>query len=567
MERCLARWIVSVCCIAAVPATTASAAGAGTAQDPRLVLLIVVDQLRGDLPLRHADRFGANGFRRFLDRGVWFTDAHYRHSTTYTATGHATIATGCAPRDHGIVGNDWYDTERRERVYAVQDATCHWLADEPSSGPSGTSPRNLSSTTIGDELVLASGGKSRVFAVSIKDRAAILCGGRLGSAFWYSKASGCFITSDYYRKAIPDWMVDLRRRDLAARYAGSSWSLLRARESYVAAELDDAAHEDRHHDYGTAFPHVFADAPQATYATLPATPMGDETTVAFVRELIDHEVIGRGAAPDLLAVSLSATDYIGHAFGPASLEYEDNLLRLDQTLAGLLDFVDDRIGLDRCLVVLTSDHGIDAIPEQVAHAAADRSAMAAAVVAAGVGRLNTKALIDALNQHLRGRFDIDRDLVIAFWNPSFYVDLEVVAALGLSREAVQRAMVDRLMSEPGVHRAFARADLLRGEVSDPSLASMVLRSFHAQRSGEVLLIQSPGWFLHPESDKYAAMHGSPWNYDTHVPVAFLAPGLTPQQCSRRVAPEDIVPTLAAWLAIPAPAAADGDVLAEVSRRH
>jgi predicted AlkP superfamily pyrophosphatase or phosphodiesterase len=554
-----------------------TACAAAQAQSPvKLVVQITVDQLRGDMPLRFADRFEEGGFRRLMTRGAHFTDAHYRHSTTFTACGHATLFTGANPAEHGIVGNEWADPASGRRVTSVQDERFPVL-DVPAQGNKGASPMQLIGGTIGDELIAASGGKSRVFSVSLKDRGAVLPGGRLGKAAWY--VDGRFVTSRYYDEQPPAWLEEWNERKYADRYRGKEWTLLRPRGGYLRAEQDDDPAERPFKHMGRVFPHPLEGKSEADfYEALAYSPFGDEMTEALVEHLVRKQRLGQGPAVDFLAVSFTCTDYVGHAFGPDSLEAEDNLYRLDRTLARLLDFLDQQVGLSKTLVVLSADHGVDSAPE-LRHRAtcagmkpderwAARTPGEALLqlrlqqgqpptLCCAAGRHVPDQYIAQANATMRARFGVDRDLVTQFANPSFYLDTSAMRELKLEQAAVERALADWLASVPGVALAATRADLLAGRLPDTPVARMLQRSFHPARSGHVLVVQSPHWLLYPDPFRFAAMHGSPHAYDTHVPILFMGPGIAPARVVRRVGPEDIAPTLAQYLGIPSPPLATG----------
>jgi predicted AlkP superfamily pyrophosphatase or phosphodiesterase len=279
--------------------------------------------------------------------------------------------------------------------------------------------------------------------------------------------------------------------------------------------------------------------------------MGDVLTLDFAKELFDREALGQGKAVDILAISLSATDYIGHAFGPNSLEMEDNVLRLDRGLADFFSFVDERIGLDKTLIVLSSDHGVTPIPEHLMG------------LGMSAGRHRPDQFLATVNQALQWRFGTDEDLIVKFWNPSIYLDMELIEKLQLDTRAVERALAEELLKIPGFALAITRSDLLEGKVpSDPTLAK-VQRAFHPQRSGNVLVVQSVSWFLYPDPDALSAMHGSPYPYDTYVPIMFAGPRIKPKHVERVVGPDDIAPTIAGYLHINAPSGSTGTPLVEV----
>jgi len=522
-----------------------------SAETPRLVLFIAVDQLRGDMPIRYQDRFGEGGFRYLMEHGFHYRNAHYRHSNTFTAVGHATLATGGNTPQHGIVGNEWFDRASGSGMNAVEDQG-HPLLDVEGAAGEGRSPRNLTSSTFGDELVLASGGASRVFGVSIKDRGAVILGGHLGKSFWYEPESGRFVTSSFYYAEYPAWVSAWNGAKPADAWLGASWALLNAPDTYIYGAQDNRAEERPYKAMGNTFPHAMpAEAGKDYYGGLRFTPMGDMLTLQFVRELLRAEEVGQRDATDILTISLSATDYIGHAFGPNSLESEDNQLQLDRSLAEFFAEVDRLVGLDRTLIVLSSDHGIDEIPEYTQHLGCD------------AGRHVPEEFIAAANGALKARFRIADDLVLTFQNPSLYLDEARVQALGLALPEVERALADAMVALPGFDLAVTRSDLLEGRVPNTKVMDMVTRAFHPKRSGNVLVVQSPSWYLYPEAQKYAAMHGSPYSYDTFVPIFFAGPGIASGVSQRPVAPEDVASTITAYLGIKPPSGNMGNPLLEV----
>ncbi|MGK7909421.1 MAG: alkaline phosphatase family protein [Synechococcus sp.] len=333
---------------------------------PKLILQITVDQLHGDLLMRFRDRLGAGGFRYLLEQGTHYSNAHYQHANTETAVGHATLATGAYPSRHGIIANDWIDRSTGKFFYNTEDDRHHIIGREPERHK-GVSPRNLLSSTFGDELVIANGGQSRVFSVSGKDRGAILPGGHVGKSFWFSKSSGQFVTSTYYYDSYPQWVSDWNNRQPAERYKRQTRDLLNPQDSYIATDIDDRRYEGNFDSLGRTFPHALGDGSSSYfYVVLSMTPYLDELTVDFAKTAIESEGIGQGAATDLLTIRLSSADYIGHLFGPSSLETEDNILRLDRKLADLFQFIDTKVGLENTLIVLSADHGAPEAPEYIA---------------------------------------------------------------------------------------------------------------------------------------------------------------------------------------------------------
>lgn len=521
---------------------------ASLADRPDLVLLIVVDQLTASAV--REKRLGQDGIHYLRQHGTEFTNAQFAHSVTLTAAGHATLVTGAGPAQHGLVANEWFDLSRRRPVYSLGDDDSPIVGDA-QRWAEGRSPRNLECTTLGDELVRASGGASRVFAVATKDRAAIALAGHRGKAYWYSKHSGRYVSSRYYHDAPPAWLESFNASGPADRYGGTKWDLLQDRADYRAAGEDDRPFERPAAGFGRVFPHALPAAGAALYRALPDTPMADELTLAVVGALVEAEQPGGRGATDLLAVSFSATDYIGHTFGPGSLEAEDNLLRVDRRISELLRLVDREIGLGRTLLVLASDHGVAPAPEALAAHGMD------------VGRVDPQALMADLDRHLRERFEVDEPLTLGYWLPYVYLDQEAIGRLGLGALAVERAAAERAARAPGIRYAFARSDLAGGKVPDQPEARRVQAAFHPDRTGHLVLVPRPNWYLGSERDDNAAMHGTPYVYDTHVPLLLAGPGVSARAVHRAVSMRDLAPTLSVYLGIPLPSGSVGEPLAEV----
>jgi predicted AlkP superfamily pyrophosphatase or phosphodiesterase len=524
---------------------------------PKLILQITVDQLRGDLPTRYLDRLGKGGFRYLLENGTHYANAHYRHANTETAVGHATIITGADPSRHGIVGNVWIDPSTGESVYNTEDDRHHLIGKDPKPHE-GVSPRNILSSTIGDELVVANANQSRVFSVSIKDRGAIIPGGHAGKAFWYSKSSGEFVSSTYYYDEYPEWVKKWNDDKPADQYRGKTWDLLRDRSTYFAKDMDDRPYEADLKPLGRTFPHHYGDN-KYLYLILSLTPVGDELTLNFTKTLIENENVGQGNNVDFLAVSFSSTDYIGHLFGPSSLESEDNILRLDRTLAELFEFVDKKVGLDNTLIVLSADHGAPEAPEYMQSLGLE------------AGRFDFTYFKEQgpLNKVLKKRFGRD-DLISTHSHPYLYLNLDAIEKAKLDVVEVENFIADEVMKIPGIAYAQTRSDLLEGRISNSPVQKQIRRNFHPVRSGNIHLVQEQYWFLHSTDEAHkmglegiAAIHGSPWAYDTYVPIFFAGNGIPAQTITRRVSPADIAPTLATYLNIKFPSGTIGNPLKEV----
>lgn len=539
-----------------IPVRSVQSEASGPAR-PKLVVQITVDQLRGDLPMRYRERLGEGGFRYLLERGVHYANAHHRHANTETAVGHATLVTGADPSAHGMVGNDWRDPVTDAFVYNTEDDRHHILGQE-AKAHQGVSPRNLLASTIGDELVLASAGHSRVFSISGKDRGAILPGGHAGKAFWYSKSTGQFVTSSYYYDAYPGWVEAWNGAAPAEVYRGRSWELLHEKSTYLGADHDDRPYEAAALGMGRVFPHPYGDDKYLTLR-LGVTPPVDKLTLDFAKALILEERLGQRGATDFLAVSFSATDYVGHLFGPSSLESEDVILRLDRILAGLFQAIDEAVGLESALIVLCADHGAPDAPEY------------ASEIGIETGRFPFdyfKKGDDPVSRAVAKHFG--RNLIADHSHPYLRLDEAAIRAAGLDLAEVERFVAREAMKLPGIFYALARSDIVEGRLVNAPLQDRIRRNFSPGRSGNVHLVPNPYWFLHStdEADKMglpglAAIHGSPWAYDTYVPIFFAGGEIEPRTVSRRVSPTDIAPTIAAYLGIKYPSGSVGTPLAEV----
>jgi predicted AlkP superfamily pyrophosphatase or phosphodiesterase len=553
---------------AAPPFDASPTREASAAENPRLVLQITVDQLRGDMLTRFVqDRFVEGGFRYLLDHGAVYANAHHAHANTETIVGHATLATGAHPADHGMIGNLWFDRSTGEVTYNIEDSRYPLLTAEggvdrsaeidptqKAARTEGRSPAAILVSTFSDELAIHTAGKAKIFGVSVKDRGAVSMAGHAGKAFWFSKAAQEFVTSTYYYEEYPEWVLEWNSGDRVSRYSGTSWELLGDPSTYVFGDRDDQIFEMDFPGYGRVFPHAFGVTDDRYFSTLlTVSPVGDEITADFAKTLLIAESLGQDEIPDYLAVSFSSTDYVGHFFGPSSLESEDNLLRLDRTLADFLRFVDERVGLDRTLVVLSADHGAAEVPDYLN----EYGVGARYVDPATWGR-------DPAIERLKERFGLGDELVESYAHPYVYLNREAILEHGLDLGTVEEAVTAEILTFPGVAHAIPSTALLEGDVIDTPLVESVRNNFNPRRSGDIFLVFEPHWFLNDfDGLEVAATHGSPWRYDTYVPLMFAGPGVEPKTVYRGVRTVDVAPTLAAYLGIKPPSGSWGDILPEV----
>ena len=486
--------------------------------DIRLVLQLTVDGLRADLLSRYADRFGEGGFRYLKQNGTVFANAHYQHANTETIVGHSTLATGAQPSVHGMTGNVWFDAETGELAYNIEDADFPLLPsrEQAKTGEQvdpaqklarsqGRSPRALLAETFADKLKAYTGGKAKIFAVAGKDRGAVALAGKAGKAFWVSTNSGDFITSAYYYDSYPEWVTTWNAQRKAEALADKQWVLLKDSDTYLLAHQDDRPYETDLRGYGRVFPHQFGNADdKLLYTQVITSPQGDRLTADFAGHLLVSEQLGRDSVPDYLSVSFSGVDAVNHFFGPSSLETEDMVLQLDRTLAEFLAFIDTEVGLEHTLIVLSADHGMAELPEYKTEQGYDAGRLTSDVVLAAAARIG-KQLYDS------------EDLVKFYYRPFLYLDEDVISAAGLQKEQVASAMAQALTRERGIYLAITPADVEQSP--DSRLLHQIRNNIHPVRSGDIYIVQDPYWFNF-DKGPVAGMHGSPWNYDTHVPVIF-----------------------------------------------
>jgi predicted AlkP superfamily pyrophosphatase or phosphodiesterase len=536
-------------------------------EKPALVLQITVDQLRGDLPMRFKERLGKGGFRYLYEKGTVYANAHHRHANTETIVGHVTLATGTDPSVHGMVANVWFDRETGRLTYNIEDDRYPLLTagagvdkttevdpTQKAAGTEGRSPSAILVSTLSDEVAIHFGGRSKIFGISVKDRGAVSLAGHAGKAFWFSKKNGEFITSSYYYKQYPDWVADWNRKKFAYTYAGKSWDLLHDKSTYLFGDADDRPWETDFPGYGRTFPHPFGKADNKYFTTLlTLSPVGDELTLDFAKALIENEQLGKDNIPDYLAVSFSSTDYVGHLFGPSSLEMEDNILRLDRTLEELFAFVDKHVGLENTLIVLSADHGSPEVPGYLNELGIEAQYVEP-------DKWDREPAIKALKE----KFGIGKELIQTYYHPYLYLNHEVISQQGLDQAEVERAIAAELVKFEGVAFAVSSSALRQGNLPDTELMRTVLHNFHPKRSGDIYVVFEPHWFINDfDGLTVAATHGSPWRYDSYVPIIFAGASIQPNHIIREVYTIDVAPTLAALLGIKQPSGTAGKPLVEV----
>ncbi|HEY4425190.1 MAG TPA: alkaline phosphatase family protein [Pyrinomonadaceae bacterium] len=543
---------------------------------PKLVLLIVVDQFRYDYLERFGDLFGPDGFRRLIRDGASWAQSNYDHMPTYTAPGHGTMMTGAYPAESGIIGNEWLDRATGKRITSVSDESVKLLGGNPNDPAS--SPSRLMASTVGDELRLATNDRAKVIGISVKDRSAILPAGRhANAAYWFNWLTGTMVSSTYYFNQLPAWVTSFNNTKPADKYFGAKWERLLPEAEYLKrAGPDDPKWEDVSNAWTpdtNTFPHTITGgetAPgQKFYTALDYTPFTNDILVSFAQNAIVNEQLGQDDDTDVLTVSFSANDYVGHRFGPYSQEVMDVTLRTDRNIATLLDFVDSRIGLANTLVAFTADHGVSPIPE---HAAA---------MGLGGGRIPFETVMGKIQAAISARYnpqgkkpDPSADYLLRFqegtawreWfiNNNIYFNYDALKRDGVDVEEFSQVVIRAALSVPGIARCFSRLQLLRGatSVTDP-IERRALHGFYPSRSGDVVLVAEPYKYI---AETITATHGSPYSYDTHVPTIIMGAGVNAGRYLEPATPADIAPTLSAILRITAPSNSTGRVLVEALKR-
>ena len=538
---------VSLCLIVAggnPPAFSQTAKRANKTQPHKikLVLGIVIDQFRYDYLTRFADQFGEGGFKLLTQGGANFTNANYPYTPTVTACGHAVFMSGSAPNENGIIANEWYDRETSKRVTSVSDPNTKLLGGKEGAG---SSPHRLLSSTIGDQLKLHTNGQAKVIGISMKDRAAILPAGKKpNGAYWYDTATGRMVSSTYYFNDLPDWVKSFDQSKSADSYFGRKWEKLLPEAAYARSLPDDSPFEKW--IFGKTFPHTInggEDKPGSKfYNQFEATPFANEMVANFAKLALEKEQLGADDVPDLLTVSFSANDILGHNTGPNSPEAQDITLRTDRILADLFLFIDKKVGLNNTVIAFTADHGVAPVPEH------------AQTYGLG-GRIDGNEITNVINKALSTRFGENKYIALVSYGNVYFDYTKLSKPSCAEAEAIASEAVRNLR---GIAECFTRTDILAGHLPRTRVANSVALGFNSERNGNLVIIPKPFWI----SGEDATSHSTPYRYDTHVPVIFYGAGVKAGSFSQLISPLDIAPTLATMLKIEFPSNSVGQVLGE-----
>ena len=497
---------------------------------PKLVLILVIDQFRYDYLVRFRQQFGPGGFNLLLAGGATFADCRYDYATLATGPGHATLLTGAYSNEHGIIANEWYDRLLHRPVYCVEDRGTKEVSDsDPSTAASGFSPWNLIGSTLGDELRAATNFQSKVVAISLKDRAAVLMGGHSPSAvYWYNPSSGRFVTSTYYMPALPSWVAAFNRNSPAKHYCGKPWIALPGTPGGNGAKLSE-------------FKQARGTCPDEKFlGWLDQTPFMNEIELGFALQAVKNEHLGQGTDTDMLAVSLSVNDYIGHAVGPYSAKVADTTLRTDAYLASFFAELDKAVGLKNVWMALSADHGVAPNPDFIESHKWGAGHMQPAAIREGVEAAMTAAFGQGKWVEASDEFNL-------------YLNHDELKAHGIEISKAEEVAAKAAASAPGVTAAFTRTQLATGRLPSSRFARAASNSFNLHRGGDVFIVLDP--YALPVSGSQGTTHGTPWSYDSQVPLILWGSTFRPGIYFNACQPIDLAATLAAVLGLTQPSGA------------
>ena len=517
---------------------------------PKLVVGIVVDQMKMEYLYRFSNDFSANGFKRLMNNGYTFHNMHYNYMPTYTAPGHASIYTGTTPSTHGIIGNEWFNKAVGKDVYCTDDASVKTIGNGTEK-EGAMSPKNLFSATITDELRMATNFKGKVIGLSIKDRGAILPAGHFANwAFWYSK-TGAFISSTFYGAALPNWVTEFNQEKRYMNYINKGWDLLKPIATYNESLPDDNPYEGKlDKDDAPVFPYDLSKIYKEKGAdVLRTTPFGNDILAELAMKAIEKEELGKDEITDFLAVSFSSTDYVGHTFGPRSMELQDTYLRLDQTIAQFLNYLDKTVGKDNYLLFLTADH---AGAENSNYLKDNKY---------NVKNIPSKEIVGALKKHSNDTFGAD--LILDYSNFNLFLNKEIIKGKGLEFTKVKQSFKEFLMTQEQVKRVYTEEEILASSGDDYFL-SFIAKGYDPKQNGDIVILDKTGYMQYQAT---GTTHGSPNSYDTHVPLLFYGWQVPKGELHTKKYITQIAPTLSQMLKIPFPNGTESEVLETLFQKN
>lgn len=510
-------------------------------EQPKLIVGIVVDQMKYDYLTRYREHFTDAGFQRMINEGYNFANHHFNYFPTYTGPGHAAIYTGATPSVSGIIGNSWFDRDINRNLYVVEDTTVTTVGGSGEVGQ--MSPENLLSSTFGDELKKVS-NSSKVIGLSLKDRGAVLPAGHLGNlALWYDDSQGHFVSSTWYSQELPEWVKTFNEKGEARTYSDQTWKTLLPFEKYTNSNPDDSPYEQAFSwEDKPVFPHEFSKAEGSSYWTVKSSPFGNTLLKDLAVSAIENEKLGQDDITDILTISFSSTDYIGHQFGPHSVEIEDTYIRLDRDLADLFAKLDETVGEGNYLVFLTSDHGVVDVPAQLEETGQPG------------GYFDVRRATQSLQNYLIEKYG-NENWIRGLANQQIYLDRDLIQQKkNINLNDIQEDIADYLLQFEGVLSTNTASDFMQ-ERYEEGLQGMYQRGFQYQRSGDVYLQLKPGWLI--RSSRTGTSHGSPYSYDTHVPMLLYGWGIPKGVTYDKTLVTQLAPTISGMLKIPLPSGTEG----------
>lgn len=509
--------------------------------NPKLVIGLVVDQMRYDYLFRYWDKLSDGGLKKMLRSGYSFKNANFSYLPTYTAPGHATIYSGTTPAVHGISANTWYDKDFKVMRYCVDDRRFKSVGTQTEEGDK--SPGNLTVTTIGDEMKLMNNNHSKVISIALKDRSAILPGGHKANAAYWIDKQGKWISSSYYMQQLPSWVVDMNIKRSGKFYLGENWKPMFPIMEYEESFSDNNDYEETHiWENAPVFPHDFSKiTAKEGFDIVKYTPMGNTMTIDFAQKAIVKEKLGQDKYTDLLAVSFSPIDYIGHFYGPHSVEMEDAIIQLDAELESFFKFVKKNIG-DDVLFFLTADHGAVNVPKYLT----DQKIPS--------GYFDGDACMNILNAYFKNNYEVEK-IVENYYNAQLQLDKNKITEHSLNADFVKEKVIQIIKGFAGVQDVLVIKDLKKGTSS--AMEKKAINGYYSSRSGDYFIILKPGW-IHDQ--KKGTTHGSGYSYDTHVPLIFMGTGISHGSSNQMVNIKDIAPTISTLINISFPNGTTGNPL-------
>ncbi|OOG78642.1 alkaline phosphatase PafA [Algoriphagus sp. A40] len=516
-------------------------------EKPKIVVGIIVDQMRQEYLYRFADRYTEGGFKRMMNEGFMMTNGHYNYAPTVTGPGHASVYTGTTPATHGIISNDWYSRKLNGFIYCAGDSTVTNVGGTPENG--NISPRNLLTTTVTDELRFATGKRSKVVGVAIKDRGAALPAGHTGDAYWYDDVNGDFMTSTYYHDSLPAWVTAFNAKKIPDSYLSKTWETMYPLDTYVNSIADNNDFEGIPAGKTTpTFPYHLDSlrAANGGYGLIASTPYGNSMTLDFALAAIEGEKLGQGEVTDFLAVSFSSTDYVGHRYGPTSVELEDIYLRLDREFERLFTYLDKAYGKGQYLVFLSADHAVaDNAPYMISQRVP-------------AGNLNTNYILGQISGYCNAKYG-QGEWILKYTGDQVFLNRRLADEKKVDFLALQRDLADWMLRFNGIKEVYTAEDM-RTRQFPYGRAHLLQMGYNHVSSGDLLLVFEPAWMV---SGTRGTTHGSPYNYDTNVPMLFFGWGVPQGSSARKASITDIAPTVSALLKIKYPNAADGEPIVEI----